>query len=137
MNVKTKSRRVLPVYLALLRAFPPRPIRDDDEHRSAIAIVNSLLDRPGLSADEEDYLGVLGLLIADYEDSIYEYLDFTPVDRFRHLMEEHSLTQAVLARRAGVAATSLSDILNGMRRISPKVRAKFADRFGVVSFFCR
>ena len=135
MSVKTRSHRVSAAYLALLRAFPPRPIRDEEEHRRAIAVVNSLLDRPPLSTDEEDYLDVLGLLIADYEDSIYEHPDFTPVDRLRHLMEEHSLTQAALARSAGVAVTSLSDILNGKRQISPRVRAKFAECFGVSNSF--
>ena len=51
-------------------------------------------------------------------------------------MDEHALTQAELARRTGVAVTSLSDILNGKRRISPRNRAKFAQCFGVsASFF--
>ncbi len=85
-------------YVALLRAFPPRPIRGDDEHRRAVEVVNGLLDRPALTSDEEDYLDVLGLVIADYEDSIYEHPEFTPVERLRHLMEEHALTQAELAR---------------------------------------
>ncbi len=100
MNVGTKTRpdRCSPEYLALVRAFPPRPIRDDDDHRRAIEVVNGLLDRQSLTADEEDYLDVLGLLIADYEDSIYEHPESTPVERLRHLMEEHSLTQAELAR---------------------------------------
>ena len=92
-----------------------RPIRNEDEHRRAVAVVNGLLDRPALNRDEEDYLDVLGLLIADYEDSIYEHPDFNPIERLRHLMDEHALTQAALARRAGVAVTSLSDILNGKR----------------------
>jgi HTH-type transcriptional regulator / antitoxin HigA len=135
MTVTIKPQRVSAVYLALLRGFPPRPIRNEREHRRAIAVVNRLLDRPALNPDEEDYLDVLGLLIADYEDSIYEHPDFTPFDRLRHLMEEHSLTQAALARRAGVAVTSLSDILNGKRRISPRVRAKFAECFGVSNSF--
>lgn len=134
MNAGTKSRPV--EYLALLRAFPPRPIRDDDAHRRAIAVVNGLLDRPALSPDEEDYLDVLGLLIADYEDAIYEHPEFSPVERLRHLMEEHSLTQAELSRRTSVAVTSLSDILNGKRRISPRIRARFAECFGVApSYF--
>ena len=135
MTVKTDPQRVSAGYLALLHGFAPRPIRGEDEHRRAIAVVNGLLDRPALNPDEEDYLDVLGLLIADYEDSIYEHPDFTPVDRLRHLMEEHSLTQAALARRAGVAVTSLSDILNGKRQISPRLRAKFAECFGVSSSF--
>jgi HTH-type transcriptional regulator/antitoxin HigA len=138
MNVRTTTKLdpCSPEYLALLRAFPPRPIRGDREHRRAVDVVNGLLDRPALTQDEVDYLDVLGLLIADYEDSIYDHPDFTPVERLRHLMEEHALTQAELARRAGVAVTSLSDILHGKRGISPSVRAKFAECFGVsASFF--
>jgi HTH-type transcriptional regulator/antitoxin HigA len=138
MSARTKSQpdHGSREYLALLRAFPPRPIRGDDEHRRATAVLNRLLDRPSLSLDEEDYLDVLGLLIADYEDAIYEHPEFTPVERLRHLMEEHSLTQAELARRTAVAVTSLSDILNGKRRISPRIRARFAEFFGVApSYF--
>jgi HTH-type transcriptional regulator/antitoxin HigA len=136
MNVKTNPQRISDEYLALIHTFPPRPIRGDEQHRRAVGIVNGLLDRPELTPDAEDYLDVLGLLIADYEDSVYEHPEFTPVDRLRHLMEENALTQAELARRAGVAVTSLSDILNDKRRISPKVRAKFAQCFGVsASFF--
>jgi HTH-type transcriptional regulator / antitoxin HigA len=135
VNVKTNPHRISDDYVALLNAFPPRPIRNDEQHRRAVEVVNGLLDRPELTSDEEDYLDVLGLLIADYEDSIYVHPEFTPVDRLRRLMGEHALTQAELARRAGVAVTSLSDILNDKRRISPKVRAKFAECFGVSANF--
>jgi HTH-type transcriptional regulator / antitoxin HigA len=135
MTLKTGPHRASAGYLTLVRGFPPRPIRTDDEHQRAIAVINALVDRATLSPDEKDYLDVLGLLVADYEDSIYEHPQFTPVDRLRSLMEEHSLSQAALARRAGIAVTSLSDILNGKRRISPKVRAKFAECFGVSDSF--
>jgi HTH-type transcriptional regulator/antitoxin HigA len=138
VNVRTKTKpdHGSPEYLELLRVFPPRPIRGDDQHRRAVEVVNLLLDRPALTPDQEDYLDLLGLLIADYEDSIYEHHEFTPVERLRHLMDEHALTQAELARRAGVAVTSLSEILHGKRRISPRVRAKLAECFGVsASFF--
>jgi HTH-type transcriptional regulator / antitoxin HigA len=111
-------------------------IRGDDEHQRAIEVVNRLLDRRALTAEEDDYLDVLGLIIADYEDSLYEHPEFTPVERLRHLMEEHALSQAELVRRAGIAVTSLSDILTGKRQISPRIRAKLADCFGVsASFF--
>jgi HTH-type transcriptional regulator/antitoxin HigA len=138
MGVRTKPKVLgcSPEYLALVRAFAPRPIRGDDDHGRTIEIVNRLLDRPSLTSDVKDYLDVLGLLIADYEDSIYEHPEFTPVERLRSLMEEHDLTQAELARRTGVPVTSLSDILNLKRRISPGVRAKLAACFGVsASFF--
>ena len=51
-------------------------------------------------------------------------------------MEEHALTQADLSRRTGIPVTSLSDILHARRRISPRVRAKLAECFGVsASYF--
>lgn len=130
-GTKTRPDRGPSEYLDLLRSFPPRPIRGDDDHRQAVEVVNRLLDRPALTPDEEDYLDVLGLLIADYEDAIYEHPEFTPVERLRHLIEEHSLSQAELARRTEVPVTSISDILNGKRRISPRIRARFAECFGV------
>jgi len=138
MSVRTKTKVIgcSREYLALVRAFPLRPIRGDEEHRRAIKVANGLLARPSLTPDMEDYLDVLGLLIADYEDSIYDHPEFTPVERLRSLMEEHTLTQAELARRTGIPVTSLSDILNLKRRTSPKVRAILAECFGVsASFF--
>jgi HTH-type transcriptional regulator/antitoxin HigA len=52
------------------------------------------------------------------------------------LMRQVVLEQAELARRTGVAVTSLSDILNGKRRFSPRILAKSAEYFGVApSFF--
>jgi transcriptional regulator with XRE-family HTH domain len=53
------------------------------------------------------------------------------VERLRFLMGENGLSQAALAREAGIPTQSLSDILNRKRRISPNVRAKLAARFGV------
>jgi HTH-type transcriptional regulator / antitoxin HigA len=59
-------------YLDLVRAFPLRPIRSDDDHVRAIAAIEAVADRrhqwrPG----EEDYFVVLALLIERYEDEIY------------------------------------------------------------------
>ncbi len=60
-------------YLDLVRAFPLRPIRSDDEHKRAISAIDALADRrDGWGADEEDYFVVLALLIERYEDEIYE-----------------------------------------------------------------
>ena len=43
MPVKTNRRGDSAAYLALLREFAPRPIRDEHEHKRAIAVVNGLL----------------------------------------------------------------------------------------------
>ena len=48
----------------------------------------------------------------------------------RFLMEENGLTQAKLSQETGIPETSLSEILNGKRGISPKVRTRLCERFG-------
>jgi HTH-type transcriptional regulator / antitoxin HigA len=136
MSVETRLSQTSTQYLALLNEFPPRPIRSDEQHRRAVEVVNALLDRTSLTADEEDYLDVLEMLIADYEASVYEHPEFTPVERLRYLMEEHAISPDELARRTGIVATSLSDILNGERRIGLRLGAKLAQHFDVsASFF--
>ncbi len=89
-------------YLDLLRGFPPRPIRDDEGHRRAIEVIDSLIDRHELTLEERDYLDVLGTLVKAYEDSIYEHPEFSGVDRLRYLMDENDLSQAALARLTGI-----------------------------------
>ena len=121
-------------YLELLREFPPRPIQNDDDHRIAIEVIDRILDHGVLTPEEEDYLEVLGLIVSAYEDSIYDHPEFSGVDRLRYLMDEHGLSQADLARKTEIPVQSLSDILTGKRHISPKVRLKLAEYFGVPAF---
>jgi HTH-type transcriptional regulator/antitoxin HigA len=59
-------------YLDLVRAFPLRPIRSDEEHDRAIEVVNGIADRKGRTLPgEHDYFLVLCLLIEQYETEIY------------------------------------------------------------------
>ena len=123
-------------YLELLRAFPPRPIQNDDDHRRTIEVINGLIDRGKLTPEVDEYLHVLGSIVGDYEDSIYEHAEYTGLERLRYLMEENGTTQAQLARETGIPVQSLSDILTGKRNLSPNVRQKLSTHFGVtVSFF--
>ena len=46
-------------YLALVRAFPLRPIRSEAELDRAIAVIDSLIAREDLDLEQEDYLDVL------------------------------------------------------------------------------
>jgi HTH-type transcriptional regulator/antitoxin HigA len=109
-----------------------RPIADDDAHRRAVEVLDGLIDRGDRrTPEEDDYMAVLGLLVEEYEESIYEHPESSPVERLRFLMEQHSLTQAALAGATGVPVQTLSDILNGKRNVSPRVRKALAGHFGV------
>ena len=75
MATETKAAGATPAsdpYLDLVRAFPLRPIRSDNDHVRAIAAIDALADRrDGWGTDEDDYFLVLALLIERYEDEIY------------------------------------------------------------------
>src|SRR4051812_20043151 len=121
-------------YLALIREFPLRPIRSEDELDAAIAMLNKLIDkgcRGERDQQEEDYMLVLADLVHQYEAKTDPIPDINPVDAIRFMMGEHGLTQTQLAEETGIATTTLSEILHGKRNISPKVRAALAKRFNV------
>jgi HTH-type transcriptional regulator / antitoxin HigA len=118
-------------YAQLHKAFPLRPIRTDDEHRRAIGVIDALSDRNDRTPEEQDYLLVLGMLIENYENSIYEHPKSTGREMLAFLIEENGLTLTKLSEETEVPITSLSDILHGRRRISPKVRERLCERFGV------
>ena len=54
-------------YTDLLQAFPPRPIKSEAEYAAVQARVDALVDKGELTADEADYLSLLGMLIERYE----------------------------------------------------------------------
>jgi HTH-type transcriptional regulator / antitoxin HigA len=118
-------------YMTLLHEFRLRPIRDEETHRHAVEVLDRLSDRgPGRTPEENQYMVVLGLLVEDYENSIYGHPDISGVEMLRFLMEENGMTQARLSEETGIPEPSLSEILNGKRGISPKVRKKLCERFG-------
>jgi HTH-type transcriptional regulator/antitoxin HigA len=57
--------------------------------------------------------------------------DLSPLEAIRYLLDENALTQSQLSQQTGIPVATLSEILNGRRGISPKVRAALAARFKV------
>src|SRR3954452_12220426 len=90
-------------YLELIRRFPLRPLRTDEELGQAVAIVDSLVDREQLDADEEDYLQVLGTLVEQYEDEHHPLPPVSDADMLRYLIESRGVTQAKVAQGTGIA----------------------------------
>jgi antitoxin component HigA of HigAB toxin-antitoxin module len=59
-------------YMDLVRAFPLRVIRTDEEHDRAIEVIHGIADRKGRTLPgEHDYFLVLAMLIEQYESEIY------------------------------------------------------------------
>lgn len=92
-------------------------------------MIDRLIDLGELALEQRDYLAVLSSLVEDYEDEHASLPELAGVDALRFLIEENELSQSQLSKQTGVPETTLSEILNGKRGISPKVRAVLAERF--------
>ena len=120
-------------YLALIKRFPLRPIRDDETLDVASDIFSELtLKAQRRSADESDYLTVLGRLIAEYEESSKPPAPrMTPARALESLMEDNELTQSELARKLEAPQSVFSEFIAGKRGLSKSLVLKLANYFKV------
>src|SRR5438552_11079133 len=110
---KTEDR-----YLDLVRRFPLRPLRSDADLDAAIAVIDALIDRPALTAPEQDYLDVLSDLVEAYESETIPIRPVGDVELLRFLIEQKSVTQAAVAAGASIAESTVSEVLAGKRKLN-------------------
>ena len=130
-TIRAVYGKTLDRYLDLVRQFPLRPLRTDADLDAAIAVIDTLLDRPALTAPEQDYLDVLSDLV---EASETERVPMQPVgdaDLLRFLIEQRGVTQATAATGAGIAESTISEVLAGKRKLNRTQIAKLARYFHV------
>ncbi len=119
------------VYFDLVRRFPLRPLRSEEELDRAIATVDSLLDREALGVDEQDYLDVLSDLVERYERDEHPMAPLPDGQLLAHLVEARGVTQAELARETEIAESTISEVLSGKRALNRKHIGKLSRYFGV------
>jgi HTH-type transcriptional regulator/antitoxin HigA len=126
--------RVADDYLELVKRFPLRSLRTDDEHQKALRILTRILGRPDgrVSAGERDYVEVLGHLVDDYGQRRYVpvRLKHSPLQTLRFLLQQNSMSTADLGKVLGSKAAA-SFVLNGKRELSKSHIRKLAARFKV------
>jgi HTH-type transcriptional regulator/antitoxin HigA len=118
-------------YLDLVRRFPLRPLRSDADLDAAIAMIDSLIDRPKLTTPERDYLDVLGDLVEAYESEAVPMRPVGDADLLRFLIEQKNVTQAVVAASAGIAESTISEVLAGKRKLNRSQIGKLARYFHI------
>lgn len=123
---KTEDR-----YLGLVRRFPLRPLRTDGDLDAAVAIIDELIDRAGLTPPEQDYLDVLSDLVETYEAERIAMRPVGDADLLRFLIEQKRVTQAEAAAGAGIAESTISEILAGKRKLNRTQITKLARYFHV------
>ena len=123
---KTEDR-----YLDLVRRFPLRPLRTDDDLNAAVAMVDTLLDEASLSPPEQDYLDVLSDLIEAYEADAVPMRPVGDAAMLRFLIDQKGDTQSATAAGAGIAESTVSAVLAGKRALTRGQIAKLATYFHV------
>ena len=118
-------------YVALIRQFPLRPIRSDDELDEAIRVVDSLVGRPALAPEEQDYLLVLSDLVERYEAEAHPIAPLSDADMLQHLIEAKGVPQTEVARATGIADSTISEVLSGKRSLNRTHIGKLARYFAV------
>jgi HTH-type transcriptional regulator/antitoxin HigA len=126
----SKSARAGDAYMELVRRFPLKTIKDDDEHEEATSMISELMGRD-LDSGAGDYLDALLVLVNKYEDE-HHAIDgaMTPRQALRFLMESNTLSQAEIGRIIG-SESAVSMFLKGDRDLSKAQIKKLADRFKV------
>jgi HTH-type transcriptional regulator / antitoxin HigA len=123
---KTEDR-----YLDLVRQFPLRPLSTDADLDGAVAVIDGLIDRPTLTAAEQDYLDVLSDLVEAFEDEAKPMPPVSDANLLRFLIEQKGVTQARAATGAGIAESTISEVLAGKRKLNRAQIAKLAKYFHI------
>jgi penicillin-binding protein 1A len=111
------------------KAIPLKPIRTEEEHRSALAEIDRLFGAPP-GSDEADSLEVMCVLVADYERKMHSMPAPDPVEVLSLAMQMQGRTQADLAEVLG-SRSRASEVLNRRRHLSADMIGKLADAWGL------
>ena len=120
-------------YMALVKRFQLRPIRDEAQHKAAIEMVRELaIGYENLGLDEMDYFDGLSQFVADYEAQHHkmDLSHLTPLDVLKFLMAENQMSTADLGRVLG-SRSAASMVLSGERELSKAYIRLLSDRFGI------
>jgi HTH-type transcriptional regulator/antitoxin HigA len=131
MSTAKGSKNIEDRYLDLVRQFPLRPIRSDRELDEAVKIIDSLLSRPTLIPEEEDYLDVLSDLVKRYESETHPIAPVSDAEMLSHLIEAKGVTQTEISESTGIAVSTICEILAGKRSLNRSHIGKLARYFKV------
>lgn len=117
-------------YERLIKRFPLRPIRDNEQNERAGEICDTLLERgDSLRPAERDDLEILTDLIAKYESKWNDNCnEMSPPALIQYIMDQNNLAQKDLVQEFG-SPSRVSEFLKGERRLSLEQAKRLAERF--------
>ncbi|WP_342642136.1 transglycosylase domain-containing protein [Rhodoligotrophos ferricapiens] len=103
---------------------PVKPIRTEEDYRSALAEIDRLLAAEA-GSPEADRLEVLAILVAEYERKSHPLAPPDPIDFLTFAMRAQGRSQAELAELLG-SRSRASEVLNRKRHLSAEMIGKIA-----------
>ncbi len=93
---------------------PLRVIRAEEDYERAIDTLNQLSDRgEDRTTDETEYLLALAVFVEKYEDEHDPIAQASGVEMLRAPIESRQITRSDIAAGAGLAVSTVSDLLAG------------------------
>ena len=114
-------------YLDLILAFPLSSIRSDEHLQEAQKVMDRLLGKSVLNAGAATYLDALSDLVGVYEDEHHAIEPASDADMLRYLLEAKGVTQAQMSQQAGIAKSTISEVLAGKKPFSRQMIRKLAE----------
>ena len=117
-------------YRGLLAKFVPHPIRSDDDYRRALTQIEQLMV-PHPSAAQSQLIEVLATLIERYESRDYPTPQVDAQAMLSHLIEAKGIKPADVAKKTGIPAATMSNVLARRRGISKQNAITLGRYFGL------
>jgi HTH-type transcriptional regulator/antitoxin HigA len=117
-------------YAHLLAEALPHVIHTEAENERCTAVLETLLRKDDLTAEEDRLRELLTMLIEEFEQREYALPAAAPVEILRYLMDSNGLRQIDLLDVFGSASVA-SEVLSGKRELSKAHIARLSARFHV------
>jgi HTH-type transcriptional regulator/antitoxin HigA len=128
----TSMKTTTKAYEKLIKRFPLRPIRTDEDNDAAAEICDELTDRlDTLSDEQKDYLEILSDLIIKYESKWNDELPPMPPRKLLlYLLDHNNLARKDLVPEFG-SESRVSEYLSGKRDLSKEQAKALSKRFSI------
>jgi HTH-type transcriptional regulator / antitoxin HigA len=130
MTARIAIRKLPDTYFQLVKQFPPTHIRDRAHLDLAQEVIERLLESE-LEDDSQEYLDALTDLIEVCENEHEPIPDASEADVLRELIRSSGLSQMSLAKKVGIAQSTISAVLNGSRRLTREQLVSLARFFDI------
>ena len=114
----------------MIRRGAPRLIHNDEELAEYTQGLFDLTAKPDPTADEEDAIELMTLLVERYEQERYPVPAAEPADVLRYLLEHNGMSQRDIAQELGSEST-VSLVLSGKRKLNRDHIARLSRRLNV------